>query len=197
MWVDMPAAEVDVLISAPQKGWSASPSSGLVMLSDHALSLLGTTQSTSFACDLGKWHQIMQAYENGGHAYHATMPTDALVGFRNVMREIAEFGFDSAKQAQAELGSRVRSVLNGKGINSLAAEGFLAPGVVVSYTTDPGIQNGSKFAQEGLQIAAGVPLMCDEPESFSTFRLGLFGLDKLMHIDRTVGSLEAVVNRLF
>lgn len=197
MWVDMPTVEVDVLISAPQKGWSASPSSGLVMLSGHALDQLSATQSTSFACDLGKWHQIMQAYENGGHAYHATMPTDALVGFRNVMREITEFGFDNAKQAQSELGSRVRDVLNRKGINSVAADGFLAPGVVVSYTTDPGIQNGSKFAQEGLQIAAGVPLMCDEPESFSTFRLGLFGLDKLMHIDRTVGSLEAVVNRLF
>ncbi len=197
IWVNMSDVGVDVLISAPQKGWSASPSSGLVMLSDHALDLLGKTQSTSFACDLGKWHQIMLAYENGGHAYHATMPTDALVGFRNVMREIEEFGFESAKQAQTELGSRVRSVLKSKGINSLAAEGFLAPGVVVSYTTDPGIQNGSKFAQEGLQIAAGVPLMCDEPETFSTFRLGLFGLDKLMHIDRTVGSLEAVINRLF
>lgn len=197
IWVDMSAVGIDVLISAPQKGWSASPSSGLVMLSGRALDRLSVTQSTSFACDLGKWHQIMQAYENGGHAYHATMPTDALVGFRNVMREIDEFGFDTAKQAQSELGSRVRDVLSRKGINSVAAKGFLAPGVVVSYTTDPGIQNGSKFAQEGLQIAAGVPLMCDEPETFSTFRLGLFGLDKLMHVDRTVGSLEAVINRLF
>jgi aspartate aminotransferase-like enzyme len=197
IWVDMSAVGVDVLISAPQKGWSASPSSGLVMLSGRALDRLSVTQSTSFACDLGKWHQIMQAYENGGHAYHATMPTDALVGFRDVMREIDEFGFDNAKQAQSELGSRVRDVLSRKGINSVAAKGFLAPGVVVSYTTDPGIQNGSKFAQEGLQIAAGVPLMCDEPETFSTFRLGLFGLDKLMHVDRTVGSLEAVINRLF
>ncbi|MEJ2177915.1 MAG: aminotransferase class V-fold PLP-dependent enzyme [Gammaproteobacteria bacterium] len=197
IWVDMSAVGVDVLISAPQKGWSASPSSGLVMLSGRALDRLSVTQSTSFACDLGKWHQIMQAYENGGHAYHATMPTDALVGFRDVMREIDEFGFDTAKQAQSELGSRVRDVLSRKGINSVAAKGFLAPGVVVSYTTDPGIQNGSKFAQEGLQIAAGVPLMCDEPETFSTFRLGLFGLDKLMHVDRTVGSLEAVINRLF
>ncbi|MGB5705413.1 MAG: aminotransferase class V-fold PLP-dependent enzyme [Arenicellales bacterium] len=197
IWVDMATTGVDVLISAPQKGWSASPSSGLVMLSPRAADRLSRTQSTSFACDLGKWHQIMQAYENGGHAYHATMPTDALVGFRNVIREISDFGFDAAKHAQSELGRQVRDVLKNKGTQSVAAEGFEAPGVVVSYTDDPGIQNGSKFAAEGLQIAAGVPLMCDEPDTFSTFRLGLFGLDKLKHIDRSVSSLEAVINRLF
>ncbi|MBX2870229.1 MAG: aminotransferase class V-fold PLP-dependent enzyme [Acidiferrobacterales bacterium] len=196
MWVDMKETGVDILISAPQKGWSASPSSGLVMLGQRALDKIENTTSSSFACDLKKWHQIMQAYENGGHAYHATMPTDALVGFRNTIREIDEFGFDNAKKAQAELGEKVRAILAAKNIPSVAAEGFQAPGVVVSYTDVMGIHNGSQFAAEGMQIAAGVPLMCNEPEDFRTFRLGLFGLDKLKNIDRSVSSLAEVLNRV-
>ena len=196
MWVDMKETGVDILISAPQKGWSASPSSGLVMMSQRALDKLADTTSSSFACDLKKWHQIMQAYENGGHAYHATMPTDALVGFRNAIREIDEFGFDNAKKAQAELGEKVRALLASKNIPSVAAEGYQAPGVVVSYTDVLEIHNGSQFAAEGMQIAAGVPLMCDEPEDFRTFRLGLFGLDKLKNIDRSVSSLAEVLDRV-
>ncbi len=197
MWVDMKAIGIDVLISAPQKGWSASPSSGLVMLNESAMNALESSTSSSFACDLKKWHQIMQAYENGGHAYHATMPTDALVGLRDAMNEMREFGFDNGKAAQAELGARVRLLLKDNGIKSVAADGFEAPGVVVSYTDDGDIQNGSKFVATGLQIAAGVPLMCDEPDDFHSFRLGLFGLDKLTDIDNTVNNLSKAISQLF
>ncbi len=197
MWVDMKATGVDILISAPQKGWSASPSSGLVMLNENAVKIMESTTSSSFSCDLKKWHQIMQAYEHGGHAYHATMPTDALVGLRNAMNEMREFGFENGKQAQAELGSRVRQLLTARGIHSVAAPGYQAPGVVVSYTDDPDIHNGSKFSAQGLQIAAGVPLMCDEPEGFRTFRIGLFGLDKLTDIQRSADNLDRAVGQIF
>ncbi len=196
VWVDMKATGVDILISAPQKGWSASPCAALVMLNDDALKLLETTTSSSFACDLKKWHQIMQAYVNGGHAYHATMPTDALSKFRDAMLETQEYGFDKVKTEQLELGKAVRTMLESKGIKSVAAEGFKAPGVVVNYTTDAAMQNGSKFAALGMQAAAGVPLMCDEPADFKTFRLGLFGLDKLHNIERTVATLEGVLDQM-
>ena len=195
-WVDMRALGVDVLISAPQKGWSASPSAGLVMLSERALARLEETSSNSFAIDLKKWYSIMQAYEGGGHAYHATMPTDALRAFRDTMLETRDYGFDRLRDAQWDLGGRVRALLREKGVRSVAAEGFGAPGVVVSYTADPGVQNGSKFAQQGMQIAAGVPLACDEPEGFMTFRLGLFGLDKLYDVDATVARLQRVIDQV-
>ena len=196
IWVDMKAVGVDVLISAPQKGWSASPCAGLVVMSDQAQAKLADTQSDSFACDLKKWYEIMQAYENGGHAYHATMPTDALVKFRDVMLETKEYGFEKVKQEQQQLGDTIRALLEKRGIKSVAADGFKAPGVVVNYTTDAGMQNGSKFAAAGLQIAAGVPLQCDEPEDFKTFRLGLFGLDKLHNIERTAASLEQALDQV-
>ncbi|MGY9075111.1 MAG: aminotransferase class V-fold PLP-dependent enzyme [Acidimicrobiales bacterium] len=196
IWVDMEDIGVDVLISAPQKGWSASPCAALVMLSPLAIERTKATTSTSFACDLGKWLSIMEAYEGGGHAYHATMPTDGLTTFATVMRETQAYGFDKVKAEQQELGDRVRAVLSARGFSSVAADGFGAPGVVVSYTTDPGVQNGSKFAAVGLQIAAGVPLQCDEPEGFATFRLGLFGLDKLHNVDRSVASLEAALDQV-
>ncbi|MEC7669022.1 MAG: aminotransferase class V-fold PLP-dependent enzyme, partial [Pseudomonadota bacterium] len=133
-WVDMKATGVDVLISAPQKGWSATPSAGLVMLSERAIARMEETTSNSFAVDLKKWFQIMLAYENGGHAYHATMPTDGLKAFRDTMAETRDYGFDKLRDAQFELGSKVRAMLAEKGIQSVAAEGFGAPGVVVSYT---------------------------------------------------------------
>ena len=196
VWVDMKAVGVDILISAPQKGWSASPCAALVMLNNDALALLENTTSNSFACDLKKWHSIMQAYENGGHAYHATMPTDALTAFRDTMLETKEYGFDKVKAEQIELGQKARTMLESKGIKSVAAEGFKAPGVVVNYTTEPTMQNGSAFAALGMQAAAGVPLMVDEPADFKTFRLGLFGLDKLHNVDRTVKNLEDVLNKL-
>ena len=194
IWVDMKDIGVDILVSAPQKGWSASPCSGLVMLGDETRARIDATTSSSFACDLKKWLQIMEAYENGGHAYHATMPTDALVKFRDTMMETKAYGFDKVRDEQQELGDKVRALLASKGFRSVTAEGFEAPGVVVCYTDDPSIQNGSKFAAQGLQIAAGVPLQCNEPEDFRTFRLGLFGLDKLHNVDRSVASLEKALD---
>ncbi|MFW8594972.1 aminotransferase class V-fold PLP-dependent enzyme [Cribrihabitans neustonicus] len=195
-WIDMAATGVDVLISAPQKGWSASPSAGLVMFSDRAIKRLDETASDSFALNLKQWRAIMQAYEDGGHAYHATMPTDALRAFRDTMLETKEYGFERLREAQWKLGNGVRMMLKEKGVTSVAADGFGAPGVVVSYTSDPDIQNGSKFAAEGLQIAAGVPLQCDEPAGFRTFRLGLFGLDKLYDVDATLARLKAAIDKV-
>ena len=195
-WVDMRALGVDVLISAPQKGWSASPCAGLVMLSDRAVARMEDTTSDSFAIDLKKWHQIMAAYEGGGHAYHATMPTDALRDFRDTMKETQAYGFGTLKEAQWALGNAVRAMLAEKGVTSVAADGFGAPGVVVSYTADPDIQTGKRFAAEGMQIAAGVPLQCDEPADFRTFRIGLFGLDKLYDVDGTVARLKRVVDQV-
>ena len=196
IWVDMESMGVDVLISAPQKGWSSSPCGGLVMLNAQARNRIETTTSSSFACDLRKWLQIMEAYENGGHAYHATMPTDALNNFRNVMKETEAYGFEKVRAEQWELGEKVRALLISKGCRSVAAEGFQAPSVVVSYTDNIDIHNGKKFAALGMQIAAGVPLQCDEPDDYQTFRLGLFGLDKLHNIDRTVGNLANVLNQI-
>lgn len=190
IWVDMQATGVDVLISAPQKGWSASPCCALVMLSELARERIDSTTSDSFACDLKKWLQIMEAYENGGHAYHATMPTDGLTRFRDIIKETKAYGFEKVCQEQQELGQKVRALLAKHGINSVAAEGFEAPGVVVSYTSDNEFQNGKKFASVGLQIAAGVPMQVGERADFKTFRIGLFGLDKLHNVDRTVAELE-------
>ena len=193
-WVNMRELGIDVLLSAPQKGWSASPCAGLVMMSSRALEKLAETQSDSFAADLKKWRQIMEAYENGGHAYHATMPTDALRTFRDTMIETREHGFDRLKEAQWRLGDGTRAMLRDKGIVSVAADGFGAPGVVVSYTDDPDVQTGKKFAAQGTQIAAGVPLQCDEPADFRTFRIGLFGLDKLYDVDGTLARLKRAVD---
>lgn len=193
-WVDMKATGVDVLISAPQKGWSSTPCAGLVMLSERALARMEETESTSFAADLKKWRSIMAAYENGVHAYHATMPTDGLKAFRDTMAETLDYGTGALCDAQWDLGNKVRALLAARGIKSVAADGFGAPGVVVSYTDDPGVQNGSKFSAQGVQIAAGVPLQVDEPQGFSTFRLGLFGLDKLYDVDATVARLEAALD---
>lgn len=196
VWVDMKAAGVDVLISAPQKGWSAAPSTGLVMLSEAALARVKARVSSSFAADLGKWLSIMEAYEAGGHAYHATMPTDALRDFRDVMVETKALGFARLAEAQWDQGRKVRAALAARGLRSVAAEGFAAPGVVVCYTDDPEVQTGRAFAAEGAQIAAGVPLMVGEGEDYRSFRLGLFGLDKLLDVDGSVARLEAVLDRV-
>lgn len=189
VWVDMAERRVDVLISAPQKGWSASPCCALVALGERARERIDATTSTSFACDLKKWLQIMEAFENGSHAYHATMPTDALARMRDIMLETEAYGFDKVCAEQQELGRRVRALLEARGFPSVAAEGYQAPGVVVSYTTDPDIQSGKKFLAAGLQTAAGVPLQCDEGPDFRTFRIGLFGLEKLHEPQRTVDNL--------
>ena len=196
IWIDMKDCGVDILISAPQKGWSASPAFGMVMLSSDAAEKINETKSTSYSCDLLKWLQIMQAYESGGHAYHATMPTDAIKHFRDTVNETAEFGFDNARKKQQELGDKVSALLERNNITSVAAKGFQAPGVVVSYTTDKEIQNGSKFKDIGMQIAAGVPLQCDEGDDYQTFRLGLFGLDKLKDVDAVVKKLEQAIKQV-
>nr|WP_297459373.1 aminotransferase class V-fold PLP-dependent enzyme [uncultured Halomonas sp.] len=194
LWVDMQATGVDVLISAPQKGWSGSPCCAMVMLSPEARQRVEATISTSFAADLGKWLSIMQAYESGGHAYHATLPTDGLTQLRDVMKETEQYGFDKVRDEQWELGDKVRALLASHGIESVAADGFQAPGVVVSYTDDAGL--AGKFMGEGLQVAAGVPLKCDEGDDFQSFRIGLFGLDKLHNVERTVEKLEQALKRM-
>jgi len=196
IWVDMQAAGVDVLISAPQKGWSSSPCCAMIALSKLARERIDATTSTSFAMDLKKWLQIMEAFEGGGHAYHATMPTDALSRLRDTMLETESMGFDNAKALQQEQGDKVRALLEGRGFKSVAAIGFQAPGVVVSYTEDAGIQSAKKFIDLGLQTAAGVPLQCDEGADFKTFRIGLFGLDKLHNVDRTVQHLTHALNQM-
>jgi aspartate aminotransferase-like enzyme len=196
MWVDMKACNVDVVITAPQKGWSSSPCCALIAMGDRAREHIDATQSSSFSMDLKKWLQIMEAYEKGGHVYHTTMPTDALKILRNVMKETQALGFAFLKQQQIELGLKVRALLVSKGYHSVSAPGFQSPGVVVSYTKDPDIQSGKKFIALGLQTAAGVPLQCDERPDFRTFRIGLFGLEKLTHIERTLGHLEAALEQI-
>jgi len=193
IWVDMADIGVDVLVSAPQKGWSGPPCAGLVMLGDEARRRIDATTSTSFACDLKKWLQIMETYEGGGHAYHATLPTDALAKVRDVMLETRARGFDTVRMQQQALGDAVRAAMERRGFKSVAAPGFKAPGVVVSYTDDAGLHSSKAFAALGLQTAAGVPLMCDEPADFKTFRIGLFGLDKLADVAGAVARLDAVL----
>jgi aspartate aminotransferase-like enzyme len=196
MWVDMAQTGVDVLISAPQKGWISTPCAGLVMLSPRAVARLAETTSSSFALDLKKWAAIMAAHEQGQMAYHATYPTDGLAQLRDALHETRAFGFAAAKAAQEELGRRVRGLLESRGIPSVAAPGFQAPCVVVSYTPHLEWQNTKAWADQGLQIAAGVPLACDEGADFRSFRIGLFGLDKLQHIDRTVAAFERALDAL-
>ncbi len=196
MWVDMQATGVDVLISAPQKGWSSSPCCAMVMLSERARAAIEGTISSSFSCDLKKWLQVMETYEKGGHAYHATLPTDALTRLRAAMKETQAYGFAKVKAEQQDLGNKVRQLFESRGLPSVAAEGFKAPGVVVSYTTDPDIQSGKKFIAQGLQTAAGVPLQCDEGADFMTFRVGLFGLEKWHQPDRVVAQLAGALDRM-
>jgi aspartate aminotransferase-like enzyme len=196
MWVDMEASKVDIVISAPQKGWSSSPCCALIAMSARARAKIDATSSTSYSCDLKKWLQIMETYEGGSHVYHTTMPTDSLHVLRDVMNETRIYGFAKLKEQQIELGRQVRHLMEEKGFKSVAAAGFQAPCVVVSYTTDPEIQNGKKFMALGLQTAAGVPLQCGERPDFRSFRIGLFGLEKLQHIERTVGHLNSALANL-
>ncbi|WP_438996501.1 aminotransferase class V-fold PLP-dependent enzyme [Candidatus Puniceispirillum sp.] len=196
LWVDMQACGVDVLLSAPQKGWSASPCSGLVMLSQAAREKIEDTNAASYVCDLKKWLGIMETYENGGHAYHATMPTDALAIFRDSLLETEAYGFEKTRQEQIDLGAAIRSLLESRGFRSVAASGFQAPSVVVSFTDDDNLKNGSAFAANGVQIAAGVPLECGEGPDYKSFRIGLFGLDKLHNCERTVANFAAALDKI-
>jgi len=196
IWVDMEALGVDVLLSAPQKGWSASPCSGLVMLSKLARERIDETEAASYVCDLKKWLAIMEIYENGGHAYHATMPTDALATFRDALLETEAYGFDKVRDEQMALGRAIRALLESRGVKSVAAEGFQAPSVVVSFTDDDDIKSGKKFAEQGVQIAAGVPLQCGEGPEYKSFRIGLFGLDKLHDCERSLANFKAALDRV-
>ncbi|WP_420427687.1 alanine--glyoxylate aminotransferase family protein [Algiphilus sp.] len=196
LWIDMAALGVNILISAPQKTWSATPCAALVMLGAEATQRIEHTRSSSFACDLKQWLNIMRAYEGGGHAYHATLPTDGLVHLHEAMRETRDFGLEKARSALLKLGNGVRATLRERGFKSVAAPGFEAPGVVVFHTSNPDIHSGKCFAEQGLQIAKGVPLMCGEPEAFLTFRVGLFGLDKLYDVDATIERFSAGVDRV-
>lgn len=196
LWIDMETLGVDVLITAPQKGWTSTPCAGVVMLSERALDRLTQTESDSFALDLKKWHSIMGAYLNGGHAYHATLPTDGLAQFYKTFQEMAEIGFDSLKTRQIEMGQAVRQVIERHGFKSLAAPGYQSPTVVVSHTTRDDIKTGAAFSAHGLQVAAGVPLECGESDQFKTFRVGLFGIDKLMDSKRTITTLDEALERI-
>ena len=196
MWVDMVASKVDVVVSAPQKGWSSSPCCALIAMSERAREKIDATTSTSYSCDMKKWLQIVETYEKGSHIYHTTMPTDSLRVLRDTMKETREAGFANLKKAQEELGAKVRGMLEARGFKSVAAPGYQAPCVVVSYTKDPEIQNGKKFMELGLQTAAGVPLQVGERSDFRTFRIGLFGLEKLKHLDRTVKHLAGALEKM-
>jgi len=196
MWVNMKVTGVDILISAPQKGWSGSPCCAMVMLSELARKAIDETSSSSFACDLKKWLQIMETYESGAHSYHTTMPTDALAKLRDVMQETQSYGFARVRDEQIELGRQVRALLESRGFQSVAATDFQAPGVVVSYTQDADIHNSKKFLAMGLQTAAGVPLQCDEPKDFMTFRIGLFGLEKLHDPARSTAHLAKALDEM-
>lgn len=196
MWVDMRAAGVDVLLSAPQKGWSSAAGAGIVALSERALSQLTESTSSSFSLDLSKWLAVMKSYEEGSHSYYATLPTMTFLALRDAMRETLDLGLNVAREKQAQLGRDVRALLKGRGLPSVAADGYEAPGVVVSYTSDPAIRSGKKLAEAGLQVAAGVPLMCGERADFSTFRMGLFGLDKLNDVEGTVARLATALDTI-
>ena len=252
VWVDMKKLGVDALISAPQKGcasrpqfgaqfpaqlfacltpslhpspprrWTGPSCAGLVMMNERAADVARATRSSSFVCDLRKWLELMESYEAGGFMYHATMPTDALVTFRDVMMETRDFGFDNANDAAWDLGRKVHSMMcEEKGLTRVAAPGYQAAGVIVVHTEDaqvagappslplpppprtrtspllsshhhllPPLQVAGKFIQAGTQIAAGVPFMIGEPADTKTFRIGLFGLDKLKDTDKTVKTLR-------
>merc|ERR1719271_343837 len=196
VWIDMQKTGVDALISAPQKGWTGPSCAGLVMLSERGADVARASRGSSFVCDLRKWLELMDSYEAGGFIYHATMPTDALVTFRDVMLETQSFGFAKASERAWELGKRVRHMMcEEKGLVSVAAPGFEAPGVVVVHTSDAAVPG--KFIKAGTQIAAGVPFMIGEPSDTKTFRIGLFGLDKLKDPAKTAhllrGSLDQAV----
>lgn len=196
LWVNMEELAVDVLLTAPQKGWSSTPCAAIVLMRKHAEERLLHTQSSSFACDLRRWRDIMRIYEEGGHAYHATMPTDGLRQLRDAIVEAKAFGWEQLKQAQKKLGDGIRDILVAHGYTSVADSSYASPSVVVCYTTNPQMHNGQAFLAQGMQIAAGVPLACDEKQPFSTFRIGLFGFDKLYHREETVQNFEKVLQIL-
>ncbi|RKT77253.1 aspartate aminotransferase-like enzyme [Terracoccus luteus] len=196
LWVDMEGLDVDVLISAPQKGWSGSPAAGYVMLRERGRDAVRASTSSSFAVDLRQWLHVAEAYLEGTALYHATMPTDALVHNAAVMHETVDRGLDTVRTAQEQLGAKVRALMADRGFRSVAADDVAAASVVVLHTDDPDLRSGAGLKSVGLQVAAGVPLKCDEPDDYASFRIGLFGLDKLGDVDGTVARLEQGLERL-
>ncbi|MDO4442203.1 MAG: aminotransferase class V-fold PLP-dependent enzyme [Moraxella sp.] len=197
IWLDMKELGIDVLISAPQKGLSSTPCAGLVMMTERAKELALASTPSSFALDLKAWINIMTAYENGGHAYYATMPTDGLKQLRDALFEAKAVGYDTLKAAQIKLGQSILQVLNDKGIKSVAHPDYQARGVVVCHAPSDAVHKGVAFAEQGLQIAAGTPLQVGEPDGYQSFRIGLFGLDKLTDVEGTVARFKAAADKVF
>jgi len=192
VWVDMKDLGVDLVISAPQKGWTGPACAALVMMSDRAVAKMNETEETSFSMSLKRWSAIMDTYEKGGFGYHTTMPTDGLRDFHEISVETMKFGIPELKAAQLELGKKARDLFDSRGLTSVAAPGFQAPGVLVYYSPT-GVENPemmAKFKNEGLQIAMGVPWRIDEADGLKTFRMGLFGLDKMGDIPKAVDTME-------
>mmetsp|Transcript_11346 Transcript_11346/g.16455 ORF Transcript_11346/g.16455 Transcript_11346/m.16455 type:complete len:456 (+) Transcript_11346:178-1545(+) len=198
VWADMKDLGVDVVISAPQKGWTGPACAALVMMSEKAVEKMGEKEETSFSLSLKRWSAIMDTYEKGGFGYHTTMPTDALRDFHEISVETLKFGLPKLKDAQIELGATARSLLESKGLTSVAAPGFQAPGVLVYYSPlgqeNPVMMN--RFKAHGLQIAMGVPWRVNEPEGLQTFRIGLFGLDKMGNIPHTIETLGTALDQV-
>ena len=196
VWADMKDLGVDVVISAPQKGWTGPACAALVMMSERAVAKMERTDEDSFSLSLKRWSSIMDLYERRGFGYHTTMPTDALRDFHEVTVETMRYGMAELKAAQLELGATARELLDSRGLTSVAAPGSEAPGVLVYYSPR-GVDNPlmmTRFKNHGLQIAMGVPWRIDEPHGTRTFRLGLFGLDKMKNIPGTVGKLEKALD---
>jgi aspartate aminotransferase-like enzyme len=198
IWVDMKDLGIDVVISAPQKGWTGPACAALVMMSERARELMNNTEETSFSISLKRWSAIMDTYEKGGFGYHTTMPTDALRDFHEISVETMKFGIPELKEAQSSLGKQAHEILGSKGLTSVAAKGFQAPGVLVYYSPT-GVENPAmmmKFKNQGLQIAMGVPWRIDEPDGLKTFRIGLFGLDKMGNIPKALHTFEDALDNV-
>jgi len=198
VWADMKDLGVDVVISAPQKGWTGPCCAALVMMSEAAVEKLQTTSETSFSMSLKRWSAIMDTYEAGGFGYHTTMPTDGLRDFHEISVETLKFGLPELKEGQLNLGWKARKAMDVRGLTSVAAPGSQAPGVLVFYSP-AGVENPvmmNRFKDHGLQIAMGVPWRIDEPEGLKTFRMGLFGLDKVGKPQETVDVMTKALDQV-
>jgi len=206
-WTDMQALGVDVLITAPQKGWTGPACVGIAMMGERACEIMAKQNAVSpkghsFSCNLAKWAGVADAYaQPGGFMYHTTLPTDSLMVFRDVIMETKEFGYEQCEERMCQLGDGIRNVLESRGFKSVAAPECAAPTVVVSYNRqDEDAAILGKLKGEGIQVAGGVPLKIDEPwDGFAappTFRLGLFGLDKLKNVDHTVAVFEGALDKV-
>ena len=196
LFVDMEILGIDLLLTAPQKGWSSTPCAGVIMLNKNAREKIKKTTSSSYSCDLHKWLTVMESYEDNNYTYHTTFPTDGLKNFRTNILEIKKIGYQKTTDLQIQLGQKMRKLTEDFGYVSVAAKGYKAPTVIVNYTSEEDMKSGKKFADLGVQIAAGMPLEIGEPSDFMSFRIGLFGIDKLLNIDRTVENFKAALEKI-